>query len=80
MWALLLDDLATTTAIVTRDLTLSKHSREDLLLDDFDTGTTTSRACVNVAVGCRTRTSAVITENAFLDLELGYARFESEIQ
>lgn len=66
MRAFLNNNSSATATFVTRRLCLGKHAREDLLFRNLDTCASTRTTCMNVAVGCCTRTATVVAENVLL--------------
>lgn len=70
MGANFLDHFPPTATLVTSDLSLGVHSREDLLFDDFDACTIATCARMDVAVRRCSRATAMVAQNALLDHEL----------
>jgi hypothetical protein len=63
-------NLATSTTLVARRLALGKHSREDLLLGDFDAGAVAARTLVDSSIGSSACTTAVIAKDTLANHEL----------
>ena len=68
--ALLLDDLAASTALITRCLRGGKHACKDLLLLQTHAGASACMACVDIVVGCGAGTTTVVAQDLLLDHEL----------
>jgi hypothetical protein len=70
VWAWFCDNTTPTATVAASDLRLREHAGEDLLLYDFHAAARTTRAGVYITVGGGSRSTAVVTKNAFLEHEL----------
>lgn len=59
------DDFAAPLTLITCDLALSKHSGENLLLDNLDASAIASTTSVDIAVRCSSRSSAMVAKHMF---------------